>query len=108
LEYYGYGMEHSPEIPHELFAGCETEEERAARLGRFLVLQECGFFGKDTNLNLALAQGKGSWTAQVRRRFSGIYGDVRGCDPADLEIAAEMLGVFPDIYNIEALQDDAA
>jgi hypothetical protein len=98
------------QLPHQLFEDLSVEavQERAARVGRFMVLEEMGFFGEKTNIDLAKAQGSGSWVAQVRKRFSGIYGDVAGCHPADLEIAAEMLGVFDEVYNIEALTDDRA
>ena len=101
-------MENTPRIPQEIFDGLSEEdvEERAARLGRFLILNEMGFFGEKTNIKLAKANGNGSWVAQVRKRFSGLYGDVAGCHPADLEVAAEMLGVFEDVYNIEALDGE--
>lgn len=96
------------ELPHELFEGVKDDSpERLARIGRFLVLEECGYFGQESNIDLAKAKGLGTWTAQVRKRFSGTYGNVRGCDAADLEIAAEMLGVFDDIYDVESY-DDAA
>lgn len=94
-------------LPQELFEdlGDEDEFERRARIGRFLVLSEMGFFGLATNINLSLAGGDGSWVAQVRKRFSGRYSDVAGCHPADIEVAAEMLGVFDDIYDVEAVDD---
>ncbi len=100
-------METKQTLPPELFEDLtdEDEFERRARIGRFLVLSEMGFFGINTNIDLSLAQGNGSWVAQVRKRFSGRYGDVAGCHPADLEVAAEMLGVFDDIYDMEALND---
>lgn len=88
--------------PHELFVGCETREERAARIGRFVVLEEMGFFGEKTNIDLARHEAEGSWIGAVRRRFSNTYGDVAGCHPADIEVAAEMHGVFDDIFNVEA------
>lgn len=93
--------------PAELFEGLTADDtaERAARIGRFLILEEMGYFGEQTNLTLALAQGDGSWVGQVRRRFSNTYGDVAGCHPADIEVAAEMLGVFDDVYDVEALNN---
>lgn len=96
-------MSEKQTVPVELFEGLTDEDEfvRRARIGRFLVLKEMGFFGLATNLNLSMAEGNGSWVAQVRKRFSGRYGDVAGCHPADIEIAAEMLGVFDDIYDME-------
>jgi hypothetical protein len=89
--------------PSSLFEGLEMEDEigRNARIGRFVVLQEMGFFGEETNIDLSKAQGKGSWMHQVRKRFSGTYGDVKGCHPADIEVAAEMRGVFDDIFDAE-------
>lgn len=99
-----------PALPDELFEGLTTDDvdERAARVGRFLILDEMGFFGDKTNLRLALAEDDGSWVAQVRRCFSNTYGDVAGCHPADLEVAAEMLGVFDEVYDIEAERGKAA
>lgn len=98
------------EIPDDIFEGLNPSEtiERAARVGRFLILEEMGFFGQKTNIDLAKAAGSGSWVAQVRKRFSGIYGDVAGCHPADLEVAAEMLGVFDEVYDYEASSGKAA
>lgn len=86
----------------KLLEGC-TPEERAARIGRLAILEEMGFFGDRTNIALAKNEGPGTWTARVRRRFSGIYGNTEGCEAADLEVAAEMLGVFDDVYDIEAI-----
>lgn len=89
------------EVPHELVENCDDERTRNARIGRFLILQEMGFFGEETNFSLSLHDKPGTWVASVRKRFSGIYGDVAGCHPADLEVAAEMLGVFDDVYDVE-------
>ncbi len=88
--------------PHELFAGCENGNDRARRLGRFMILEEMGFFGDKTNTELARYEGPGSWIGAVRRRFSNTYGDVAGCHPADIEVAAEMLGVFDTVFDAEA------
>lgn len=95
-------------VPVELFADNPDFIERAARIGRYLILEEMGYFGETTNIDLALARGKGSWTAQVRKRFSGIYGNTRGCEKADMEVAGELLGVFDMVYDDEALRDDGA
>ena len=97
-------------LPKELFEGLDDDDitERVARIGRFLILEEMGYFGEQSNIILALADDEGSWVAQVRRRFSNTYGDVAGCHLADLEVAAEMLGVFDDVYNVEALKNDGA
>lgn len=91
------------EVPVELFTDEPALEERAARIGRFLILEEMGYFGRETNIDLSFANGKGSWTAQVRKRFSGVYGNVRGCERADMEVAGELLGVFDMVYDYEAL-----
>ena len=88
--------------PHELFTGCSDGNERAARLGRFMILEEMGFFGDKTNTELALHNAAGSWIGEVRRRFSNTYGDVAGCHPADIEVAAEMLGVFDAVFDPES------
>lgn len=95
------------EYPPELI---DTKDERikAGRIGRWLVLQEMGFFGDKTNLVLARGEYTGTFTAAVRKRFSGLYGNVGGCDAADLEVAAEMLGVFEDVYNLEVEIPDGA
>lgn len=90
------------QIPHELFLGVEDGVERAARLGRWAILQEMGFFGDKSNLELAKHMGKGSWIGAIRKKFNGTYGDVRGCEPADIEIAAEYLGVFDDVFDVKA------
>lgn len=87
--------------PSVLFEGADGERERAMRLGRFLILRELGFFGDETNIKLSIADGEGSWIAQVRRKFSNTYGDVGGCHPADIEVAAEMLGVFELVFETE-------
>lgn len=87
------------EIPNSLFKDADGEREQAARLGRFVLLEELGYFGEATNVALARGEYEGSFVAAVRRRFSNIYGDTRGCDPADIEIAAEMLDVFDLVYE---------
>jgi hypothetical protein len=86
--------------PPELLEGT-VDPERAARIGRWLVLQEMGFFGDQTNLKIAEGRYKGSFIAAVRKRFSGLYGNTDGCAAADIEVAMEMLGVFDDIYDYE-------
>lgn len=73
-------------------------------LGRYAILNEMGFFGLETNVSLARHSGPGTWMAAVRKRFSGTYGDVGGCHPADIEIAAEYLGVFDEVFDAEASQ----
>lgn len=88
-------------LPAKLFEGAEGEKERAARMGRFLILEECGYFGTPTNVALAMGDYKGSFAAAVRRRFSNIYGNSDGCSAADLEVAAELLGVFEAVYETE-------
>lgn len=77
-------------------------DQRALSVARFLVLEEMGFFGEETNVSLSFDPANGSWLAAVRKRFSGVYGDVAGCHPADIEVAAEMLGVFDTIFDYEA------
>lgn len=87
-------------FPRELFEGCPAED-RAARVGRWAILGEMGFFGDKTNLKLARGEYQGSFIGAIRKRFNGVYGDVRGCEPADIEVAAEMLGVFDDVFDPE-------
>jgi len=96
----------SETYPLRLFENLQMEDRTArdARIGRFLILQEMGFFGEDTNVELSISEGEGSWIARVRKRFSGTYGDVSGCHPADIEVAAEMLGVFDQVFDAEASQ----
>ena len=90
-------------LPAELFEGLTNadEFERRARIARYMVLQELGFFHDPTNVVLAFTPAEGTWVAKVRKRFAGRYGDVAGCHPADIEVAAEMLGVFDEIYDME-------
>lgn len=88
--------------PPQLVEGVTDETERAARIGRWLVLQELGFFGIKSNLTLAKGEYNGSFNAAIRRRFHGLFDSFDGCHTGDIEIAAEMLGVFDDIYNVEA------
>jgi hypothetical protein len=88
----------------KLTAEAVTETDKRARLGRLAILEEMGFFGDDTNFKLAAGEYSGSFIGAVRKRFNGIYGDVRGCEPADMEIAGEMLGVFDDVFDVEATQ----
>lgn len=90
-----------PPIPDKLFEGAEGERDRAARMGRFLLLNELGYFGEKTNMVLARGEYKGSFVAAVRKRFSGLYGDVAGCHPADIEVAATMLGVEDLIFETQ-------
>lgn len=94
--------------PSELLEGVKDPREQAAKIGRWLVLQEMGFFGDKTNLALAKGGYDGRFNAGVRRRFSNTYGDVAGCHPADIEVAAEMLGVFDDVYDYELQPPEAA
>lgn len=89
------------EIPSSLFKDADGEREKAARLGRFVLLEEMGYFGTPTNVALARGEYEGSFVAAVRRRFSNTYGDTAGCHPADIEVAAEMLGVTDLIYETQ-------
>lgn len=88
-------------IPDGLVEGVSDPDERAVRIGRFLILEEMGFFGEKSNVTLAQGDYDGTFVAAVRRRFSNTYGDVAGCHPADIEVAAEMLGVFDVVFNAE-------
>lgn len=88
-------------LTEELFTGNESLEERLAVVGRFAVLCELGYFGDKTNVSLARGNYKGRFNAGVRKRFSGIYGNTEGCSRGDIEVAAELLGVYDDIYNFE-------
>lgn len=92
--------EDSP-YPLPLMEGAASDDELAARIGRYEVLQELGFFGIKTSLKIARGEYEGRFNAVVRRKFSNIYGDVGGCDVGDIEVAAEMLDVFSDIYDYE-------
>lgn len=87
------------QLLRDLTEGC-APPEKAARLGRVAILEEMGFFGDKTNYALAVGPHPGSFTAAIRKRFSGLYGDVAGCHPADIEIAAVMLGVDEDVYDL--------
>ena len=89
------------QTPEQLFADVTDPDERALVIARFMVLREMGFFGEPTNVKLSFTPNKGTWLAAVRKHFSGLYGDVAGCHPADIEVAAEMLGVFEPIFNAE-------
>ena len=89
------------EVPPKLLEDCSDEAERAALLGRFAVLDELGYFGEETSLKIALGNYKGTFTAAVRRRFSNVYGNVEGCSAADIEVAAELLGVLDDVYDYD-------
>ena len=89
------------EFPAELLEGASELAERAARIGRFLVLEELGFFGTEANLKIARGNYQGKFNGGVRKRFSGIYGNTDGCAAGDIECAAEMLGVFDSIYDYE-------
>lgn len=95
-------MEHKL-LPQELFEGLRDDDgvERAARIGRWLVLQEMGFLGEESNLNLALGKYKGTFIAAVRRKFSNVYGNTDGCSPGDIEVAMELLEVMDDIYDAD-------
>ncbi len=89
------------DFPIELFEGDPPLDEKAARMGRFMVLQELGFMGERTNLDLAKGNYKGRFNAGVRKRFAGIYGNTNGCSAGDIECAAELLEVFESIYDYE-------
>lgn len=95
-------MEKPPDLPPELLANVpEVKLQRAAVVGRYLILKEMGFFSPPTNVELAQGDYEGSFIGAVRRKFSNNFGDVAGCHPADIEIAAEMLGVFDDVFDVE-------
>lgn len=94
-------------IPKELFEGIDDDPEgieRTARLGRYMILQEMGFFGDETNIRLARKERAGSFIAQVRRHVSNTYGDTFGCSPGDIENAALYLDVFDDVFDVGASQ----
>lgn len=95
-------MERQPSYPASLQEGIKSDDELAARIGRFATLQELGFFGVKTNVELA----KGSYPPRtfigaVRKRFSGMYGDVEGCSAGDIEVAMELTGSMEDILDYE-------
>lgn len=89
------------EFPKELLEGASTLAERGARIGRWLTLKELGFFGDETNLDLAKGNYKGKFNAGIRKRFSGLYGNVEGCANGDIEVAAELTDSFDAIYDFE-------
>lgn len=91
--------------PHELFTGCETTEERSARIGRLETLDELGYFGEETNIKLARKERTGSFIAQVRKKFSGVYQNTNGCSAGDIECAAMVRGVFDQVFDVEASQN---
>lgn len=93
------------QIPNDLVEDARDGNERALRVARFLVLEEMGYFGQETNVSLSFTPAKGTWIAAVRKRFSGTYGDVAGCHPADIEVAADMLGVFDTIFDGEPYKE---
>lgn len=97
--------------PVQLQEGIKSDDELAARIGRYEVLKELGTFGIKTTLKIAMGDYKGTFNAAVRKQFSDTYGDVKGCDVGDIEVAAELLGCFDDIYDYElrevALDDGA-
>ena len=95
-------MDIDKEYPLELFVDCNDDAERAARIGRFLILEELGYFGKKTNVQIAQHVKAGTFIGRVVAQFSNTYGDMGGCEPADIEVAAEMLGVFDDVFDVEA------
>jgi len=90
------------EVPPKLLEGCSDETERAARLGRFAVLGELGFFGIKTTIDLSIEpHPPGTFIGSVRKRFSNTYGDLGGCTKGDIEVTMELLDVMDIILDAE-------
>ena len=89
------------EFPDSLLEGSKNLAERAARIGRLMVLRELGFFDEAINLDLAKGHYKGRFNAGVRKRFAGINGNTAGCSVGDIEVAAELTDMWDAIYDFE-------
>lgn len=93
------------EVPSALFDGSSDPAETAARIARWVTLEELGFFGVKTMLELARGEYKGRFNAGVRKRFAGTYGNTNGCTAGDIELAAELRGIQDDTDYISAIYD---
>lgn len=95
------GREELP-YPVQLQEGIQSDDELAARIGRFATLEELGFFGIKTSISLAIGPyPPRTFVGAVRKRFSGLYGNTVGCSPGDIEVAMELTGTMDDILDYE-------
>lgn len=89
------------ELPPELLHDAPNKKEKAARIARYLVMSELQLgFTPDKMLEIARDEMDGYkfWGA-VHKTWAGMTGNGNGLDLAELEIAAEMLGVDNDIWK---------
>lgn len=85
--------------PSELFEGLQLNQI-AGTLGRWLLLKELSLgFTEKKNLQIARDEmpGYAFWGA-LHKTWAGIHGNGNGLHLADVEIAADMLGVYDDVF----------
>jgi len=97
------------EYPPDLLEGIDDEFEREATMARFMVLQELklGFTDLATKriARLEITERENgedkplSFHRAIGKTRVGVYGDLKGLTWADVELAAEQLGVDKLIYE---------
>ncbi len=93
------------EFPEALLEGSENIAETAARIARWVTLEELGFFGVKTMLRLARGEYDGRFSTGVRKAFSGVYQNTEGCSRGDIELASELRGIQDDTDYLSAIYD---
>jgi hypothetical protein len=94
-------------LPPELLADLKLNEI-AGVLGRYLVLKELGLgFTPERDLKIARNEMKGyAFWGAIHKTWSGLYGDGRGIDLADVETAAMMLDVYEEVFDYRGDVED--
>lgn len=86
------------QLPPELLDGIETDQERAAILGRWAIMEDLRLpFTPDKKLQIARNEMTGyAFGGAVLKTWNGLYG-TGGLLRADLELSADGLGVFDNV-----------
>lgn len=88
--------------PSQLMEDVTSDDELAARIARYTVLEELGYFGVKTSIKLAIGPyPPRTFVGAVRKSFSGLYGNTDGCSAGDIEVAMELTGSMDDILDFE-------
>ena len=92
----------SLEIPKELFEDPIDEPEIALRMAKWLCLQELNLpFSQEMKINICRnAIPQNNFYGGISKAWSAQHGDKRGICKGDIELAAELAGVYEVIYPL--------
>lgn len=89
------------EIPQELILDAPSAEERNKRISRWVLLNACSLpFTEPKKMQIARNEMEGyQFHGAVSKTWNGLYGNQGGLSWADIEIEAEALGVYDDVFG---------